>query len=150
MGVFGSNSEKPLSYLRSAPSKFPYSKIWCKKIKILNFGNKNARFPYFWAEISKYYCHIWNQLLRICLVAEFGANIKILKFGSKNAWFGYFWRRNWKLYCHIWNQHSRIYLIAKFCEKMKMPKFGTKSALFGYGAGTWKCVIFEISTFEFV
>ena len=27
-----------------------------QEIKILKFGSKNARFPYFWAGISKYYC----------------------------------------------------------------------------------------------
>ena len=26
-----------------------------QEIKILKFGSKNARFPYFWAGISKYY-----------------------------------------------------------------------------------------------
>ena len=61
-----------------------------QKIKILKFGTKNTRFPYFGAGISKYYCHIWNQSPRICLAVKFGAKTKILKFGSKNTCLGIF------------------------------------------------------------
>ena len=45
---------------------------------------------YFWAGIWKYYCHIWNQCSRICLVAKFGAKIEILKFGTKMSDLGIF------------------------------------------------------------
>ena len=106
LGVLGSNFEKPLSYLKFAPSILLIAKL-VPKINILKFGTKNARFSYFGAGISKYYCHIWNQRPRIYLVAKFGAKIKILKSGSKNVWFGYFWTGSWKLYCHIWNQHPQ-------------------------------------------
>ena len=37
-----------------------------KKLKIPKFGTKNALFGYFGAGISKNYCHISNQLPRIC------------------------------------------------------------------------------------
>ena len=87
---------------------------------------------YFWAGIPKQYCHIWNQHLRICLIAKFREKTKMSKFGTKNASFGYFWARISEIYCHIWNLHFRICLIARFCVETKMPKFGTKNALFEY------------------
>ena len=31
LGVLGSNFEKPLTYLKAAPSNLPYCKVWCKK-----------------------------------------------------------------------------------------------------------------------
>ena len=37
------------------------------------------------------YCHIWNQNLRICLIAKFYEETKMPKFGTKNANFVYFW-----------------------------------------------------------
>ena len=39
LSVFGSNFEKPLSYLKLAHSKLSYYKYWFKKI-ILKFGTK--------------------------------------------------------------------------------------------------------------
>ena len=53
LGALGSHFEKPLSYLKSAPSKLSYGKVWCfmpriclipkfreKKKKCLNLGSK--------------------------------------------------------------------------------------------------------------
>ena len=40
LGVLGSNFEKTLSYLKSAPSNFPCWKVSCKKKKVLNLGQK--------------------------------------------------------------------------------------------------------------
>ena len=105
-GCFGHQFWKTIVIFEICAFNFAYCKIGAK-INILKFGTKNARFSYFEAGISKYYCHIWNQRPRICLVAKFGAKIKILKSGSKNVWFGYFWTGSWKLYCHIWNQHPQ-------------------------------------------
>ena len=34
-------------------------------------GPKNALFRYFWTRIWKKYGHIWNQHVRICLLAKF-------------------------------------------------------------------------------
>ena len=65
------------------------------------FGAKNALFGYFWAGISKNYCHISNQHLQVCLMAKFCNKMKISKVGIKNALFGYFWDRISKNYCHI-------------------------------------------------
>ena len=45
-------------------AKFP------EKPKTSKFGIKNTLLEYFWATISKNYCHISNQLPRICLVAK--------------------------------------------------------------------------------
>ena len=115
-----------------------------QKIKILKFVTKNVRFLHFGAGTWKYYCHIWNQRVRIYLVAKFGAKIKILKFRTKNAWFGYFWTGSWKLYSHILNQHPRICLIARFHEKMKMPKFGTKNVFaHSWSQKKWYCHIWN-------
>ena len=30
LGILVNNFEKPLSYLKSAPSNLPYGKMWCK------------------------------------------------------------------------------------------------------------------------
>ena len=123
-----------LPYLQAAPSNLPYFRVWCKKIKILKFGTKNARFLYFRAKIWKTYCHILNQSPRIHLIVKFGAKWKIFKFGTKSALFEYFRAGICKWHWYIWNQHHRSCLIAKFLEKKKMPKFGTKMsyvAIFG-------------------
>ena len=96
------------------------------------FGTRFVCFVYFWAEIWKQYCHIWNQHPRICLIAKFREKTKMPKFGTKNALFGYFWARILESYCHIWNLHLRICLTPNFCEETEMPKFRTKNALFEY------------------
>ena len=106
-----------------------------------------------WGWNVKYYCHIWNQRARICLVTKFDANNKIFKFGVKNALFGYFGARISNSYFHIWNQFPPICLIRDFCRKTKMSKFGSKNAMFGYSCTKIKkksFVAFEISTLEFV
>ena len=107
-------SEKPLSYLQSAPSNLPYCKVLYKKKKVLRFGSKNANFG---ARIVKHYCHIWNQRPRICLLTKFDANTKIFKFGTKISWVVYFWAESWKIFCDIWYQYPQICLTAKFLEK---------------------------------
>ena len=55
---------------------------------------KNALFGYFWARISKDYCHICNQLPRICVIAQFLRKTRMSEFGTKNALFGYFFIKN--------------------------------------------------------
>ena len=84
-------------------STLEFCKVLCKKIKILIFGTKNARFAYFGTRIWKYYCHIWNRHPQIWVTAKFCEIIKIPKLGIKNALFGYFWAWILKNYCHIWN-----------------------------------------------
>ena len=42
------------------------------------------------AGIWKYYCHIWNQSHRICLIASFRERIKISKFKPKLPYFSLF------------------------------------------------------------
>ena len=117
-----------------------------QKWKILISWTKNAWFENFWAWIWKHFCHIWNLLPRVCLVAKFEAEKEILKFGSTNASFCYFWVRIWKEYCHIWNQHPWICLISKLYKKTKILKFKCKKVLFDYfWAGTlkWYCHIWN-------
>ena len=113
------------------------------------FGNKCALNRYFWAGILKDDCHLWNQHLRISVIANFFKEIEMHKFRTKNALFAYFWPKMpylgifgqelYKKYCQIWNQHPQICLFAKFHEKRKMPKFGAKNVWFMYfWAGIWK------------
>ena len=93
------------------------------------FGTKSASFGYFWARILKNYCHIWNQHLRISVIAKFCEETKMPKFGTKNDLLGIFdqecviWvflgKNVLKNYCHIWNQHPQICLFAKFHKKNK-------------------------------
>ena len=73
---------------------------FCTKIRILEFGTKNALFGYFGA-ILENYCPFCNQLSGICPIAKVGGETKILKFGTKNVSFGYVWDRILKYYCHI-------------------------------------------------
>ena len=44
LSVLGSNFEKTLSYLQSAPLNSPYSKVWCQKEKSLNLEPKMSDF----------------------------------------------------------------------------------------------------------
>ena len=62
-----------LSYLISASSN-----LSCCKNKILKFGTKSAWFGYLGSGSWKYYCHIWNQHPRICLIAKFSEKKKCL------------------------------------------------------------------------
>ena len=55
------------------------------------FGTKKALFGYFWARILRNCCHVWNQHLRISVIAKFCEETKMPKFGTKNATLGYFW-----------------------------------------------------------
>ena len=47
-----------------------------------NFGVKNALIGYFWARISKKYCHIWNQRPQICRKESLAQTVN---FGSGSA-----------------------------------------------------------------
>ena len=65
---------------------------------MLKSGTKNALFEYFWARISKNYCHILKQHLQICLIAKFCEKMKMPKFGTKNVLLWYFGDRILKNY----------------------------------------------------
>ena len=75
------------------------------------------------------------------------------KFGIKNTLFGYFGVEFQNTIPYLKSAPLNFSKTANFCEKTKMPKFGNKNALFGY---FWVrilenyCVIFEISTLNFV
>ena len=87
-GILCWTLKKRMIYLKSATSNLSKSKFRAKII--LKFRIIIAIFVYFWAEIWKYYCNIWNHCPQICLAAKFGAKIKVLKFGTKSALFEYF------------------------------------------------------------
>ena len=131
IGYFGQQCWKTIVIFAISILEFVLLQSLVQEITVLKFGTKSARFSYFGAGGTKYYCHIWSQHPRICLDVNFGAKIKILKFGTKDNWFGNFWAVIWKWY-YVWNQHPRIGLIAKFHEIMKLPKFGIKHASYGY------------------
>ena len=123
-GIFGLDLKKKLlSYLKSAPSNLSNCKmsqnVWDQKCLI-------------WVLILKNYFHIWNQHLRVCLIAKICEEIKVPKFEKKHAFFWNFWAKILKNCCQIWNQHLWICLIPIYREIVKMPKFGNKCALFRY------------------
>ena len=101
LSVLGCEFEKPMSYLKSAPSNLPYCKVWCKNYKSLNLGRKMPYLHIFGLEFVNIIVIFNNQYPRICLVAKFGTKAKILKFGTKNALFRYFWARIKEHCCHI-------------------------------------------------
>ena len=110
--------KKLLPDLKSVPSSLSNKKFG-EKTKMPKFGTKNAWFGYIGAGRWKWYCCIWNQHPRICVIEKIGEKVKMPKFGTKNVLFGYFWAGILKQYCHIWNQYPRACPIAKFCEKMR-------------------------------
>ena len=54
------------------------------------FGAKSAIFGYFGARILKSYCHIWNQHLRISVIAKFCEETKMHKFEPRMPYLGIF------------------------------------------------------------
>ena len=115
-------------------------------------GTKHALLEYFWLQVLKNYCHIWNQHPQICQTAKFQEKTKMPKFVTKNALFRYFGARILTNYCYIWNQHSRICRTAKFKEKQKCLILGPKMSYLGIFRLEFEnnIVIFEIATLEFV
>ena len=89
LGVLGSDSEKLLSYLNSAPSNLCYCKVWCKT-KNPSIWDQKCLILVFLVWILKKYCHIWSQRPCICLIAKLCAKMKILKFWPKVADLGIF------------------------------------------------------------
>ena len=60
--------KKLLSYLKPAPSNLSNCKMsqksknsWIWGQILPKRGTKNAFFGYFWAEICKQYCNVWNK-----------------------------------------------------------------------------------------
>ena len=117
------------------------------KLKMLNFGIKNALFGYFWAGSLKECCHIWSQNPQNLCKKKRNSHIH-----NQKCFVWVFCTANLKNYCHIWNQRPGIGLISKFGAKRKILKFGTKTFWFGYfWVGIKKnIVVFEINRLEFV
>ena len=78
------------------------------------------KFGYFGDGIFKDDCHIWNQHLRISVIAQFFKEIEMHKFRTKNALFAYFW--------------PKIPYLGNFEQELKKKTIA----------------IFEVSTLEFV
>ena len=129
---------------------------------MFKFGTKSALFWCFWARILKNYCHIWNQHLRICLIAKFCEETKMPKCGTKNALLRYFWPK--MSYLDIFGQEFEKTIVVfeistlkfaylqNFPKKQKCLNLGPKMPDLGiFGLEFWKTiVIFEISTLNFV
>ena len=64
-------------------------------------GTKNAVFGYFWARISKDYCHLLKSTTSNLSNCKFREKRKISKFETKNVLFEYFWGRILKNYYQI-------------------------------------------------
>ena len=84
---FGQQCWKAIVIFEISNLEFSLLQSFVQKLNIIRFGNKSANFG---ARILKYYCHIWNQRPRICLLTNLEANTKIFKFGTKTALFEYF------------------------------------------------------------
>ena len=84
------------------------------------FGTINVLLKYFWAWLSKNFCHISNQHPQICLFAKFHKKARMPKFEIKISYFGIFGLQIY--FSDIWNQGTKFCLIAKFWEKTKMRK----------------------------
>ena len=105
-----------------------------------NFGTKSALFCYFWARILKNYCHIWNQHLRISLIAKFCEETKMFKIGTKSALFWVFLGKNFKKTIVIFEMTTlKFVYLQNFTEKQKCQNLGPKVSDFGiFSAGVWK------------
>ena len=114
MPYLGRNFEKPLSYLKSAPSNSPCWKVSSKKSKFLNLEPKMPHFCILRLEFQNILVIFEIGTLKFVWLQNFAKKRKY-KFRTKNVLFVYFWAR-----------------IAKFCEETKIHKFGTKSAIFRY------------------
>ena len=135
-------------------------KILLKKMP--NFGTKNALFGYFCTRVFKNYCYIWNQYLRICLIAKFCEETKVPKFGTKNTLLGCFWQKRliWvflgenfkKTFVIFENSSLKLIYLQNFTEKQKCLNLGPEMPDLGNFGQEFEnnIVIFEISTLEFV
>ena len=135
-------------------------KILLKKMP--NVGTKNALFGYFCTRVFKNYCYIWNQYLRICLIAKFCEETKVPKFGTKNTLLGCFWQKSliWvflgenfkKTFVIFENSSLKLIYLQNFTEKEKCLNLGPEMPDLGIFGQEFEnnIVIFEISTLEFV
>ena len=87
------------------------------KIRILEFGTRNALFGCFGQQFRKTIAIFAILTLEFALLQNSVQKIKIFKLGTKNARFPYFGAGIWKCYCHIWSQRPRICLSIKFGAK---------------------------------
>ena len=91
--IFGLEFENNIFMIQITVLKFVLLQSFVQKIKIPKCVIRNALLEYFLAGILKNYCHIWNQHLRISVIAKFCKETRIPTFGIKNTLFGYFYAR---------------------------------------------------------
>ena len=126
---------KQLSYFKSAPSDLSKYKVSCKR-KNCKFGTKNTWFRYFWDEILKNYCLIWNQHSGSFQKQSVIQNEKA---ETKNILFGYF----------SWNsKKSIIVLDTTTPEFVKNAKFRAKQKKFKIWYQTCLIRVFLRCNFE--
>ena len=92
------------------------------------FGTKKALFGYSRARNLKDYFDIWNQHLRICLIANFCEETKKPKFGTKNASFRYFWQKTIAIFEMSTLEFVRL---ENFTRKQKSLNFRTNMPYLG-------------------
>ena len=92
------------------------------------FGTKKALFGYSRARNLKDYFDIWNQHLRICLIANFCEETKKPKFGTKNASFRYFWQKTIAIFEMSTLEFVRL---ENFTRKQKSLNFRTTMPYLG-------------------
>ena len=95
------------------------------------FGTKNALFGCSWGRILKNYCHIWNQHLRISVIAKFYEEKRCLNLGPEGPNLGIFGEELKKLLSYLKSATSNL-SNCKIFGKTKVPKFRTKNVLFVY------------------
>ena len=119
---------KQLSYFKSAPSDLSKYKVSCKR-KNCKFGTKNTWFRYFWDEILKNYCLIWNQHSGSFQKQSVIQNEKA---ETKNILFGILVGIRKKLLSYLIPPRPNLSKMQSFVQSKKSSKSDIKHALFGY------------------
>ena len=135
LDIFGCNSEKLFSYLKSVTYSSSNCKVLCKNKNSLIWIKKVIKWV-FGATILKKIAFIWNQCPWISLIAKLDAKIKIFKFGFKSILFGYF-SLEFENIIVIFEISVIKFLLMQSCKKIIL-KFEMKNVFLEYfGAGTW-------------
>ena len=92
LGVLGSHFERPLSYLKLAPSNLTYRKIWCKKTKFLNLGPKKLDFYILGLELQNIIVIFKTSNLQFVLLQSLMQKQKSSDLGPKMIWVFLDWK----------------------------------------------------------
>ena len=141
LSVLGRHFEKPLSYLKLAPSNLPYCKIWCKKTKFLNLGPKMLDFHILGLELKNIIVIFKTSVLQFALLQSLMLKQKSSDLGPKMSDFGIFGLEV--------ENYFAIFEISNLSECLNLgprrPYLGTFGLEFENDIA-----IFGISTLEFV